>query len=521
MRARELIGRRRPGAAGGTAPGAQRPQPPFAPGSPPRRSGVHRWRTVVLLLALGLLPLAGAGLVSTALGASAIASQVYTRLQDASRQAGGGLDQEVSARVTAMDGVANQLAVLSLAENEPTASAIAAANELLTLSRAPGTEGVVLTDAQGITVQRLGTQDPLPGLPSDWASRLAHGRSLAVLAGSGTGGPSMDLAVPVLKGGGGVGGYIVELFSLGQADSRLRAEAASAGVTLLVLDPHGRLVIGARPTPASGAAAAVSDWKPTPAALAEEAAALRSGGVQTGTDAGAPTATSPLRTVAWVVRASLPASALSAIATLKITVLIVCAALALLVLAGAAVVDRALRRLQRTESDLLVQTAALEHAAMHDPLTGLPNRLLFNDRLQHGISNARRSGRGMAIFVLDVDGFKALNDSLGHAAGDTVLRETANRLQASVRASDTVARLGGDEFAIVAVDADRADAELIQAKIRQRMEEPMVVDGAEVSVHLSVGLAVFPDDGSDSAPLLRRADTDMYRDKRARRTATH
>jgi len=221
-----------------------------------------------------------------------------------------------------------------------------------------------------------------------------------------------------------------------------------------------------------------------------------------------------------VVRASLPASALGSVTDLDIAVVGVCGALALLFLLGVAMVDAALRRHDRTEIDLLAQRAALEHAAMHDPLTGLPNRLLFNDRLQHGISNARRANRNMALFVLDVDGFKALNDSLGHAAGDTILKETATRLQAAVRVSDTVARVGGDEFAIVAVDADRNDAELIQTKIQQRMEDPVAIDDGQVAVRLSVGLAIFPDDGPDPAPLLRRADTAMYRDKRSRKGAT-
>jgi diguanylate cyclase (GGDEF)-like protein len=122
--------------------------------------------------------------------------------------------------------------------------------------------------------------------------------------------------------------------------------------------------------------------------------------------------------------------------------------------------------------------------------------------------------------VLDIDGFKALNDALGHTAGDAVLKETAARLQASVRVSDTVARVGGDEFVIVAVDADPADAELIGAKVRQRMEEPMLFDERPIPVGLSIGLAAFPEDGGEPSQLLRRADTNMYREKRARKAAS-
>jgi diguanylate cyclase (GGDEF)-like protein len=125
----------------------------------------------------------------------------------------------------------------------------------------------------------------------------------------------------------------------------------------------------------------------------------------------------------------------------------------------------------------------------------------------------------MALFVLDIDGFKALNDALGHSAGDAVLRETAARLQASVRVSDTVARLGGDEFVIVAVDADPTQAELIRAKVQQRMEEPMTIEDRQVPVGLSSGLAAFPQDGAEPAHLLRRADINMYREKRTKMSA--
>jgi diguanylate cyclase (GGDEF)-like protein len=193
----------------------------------------------------------------------------------------------------------------------------------------------------------------------------------------------------------------------------------------------------------------------------------------------------------------------------------VAAALALLFVAAVNLVNRALKRQEETEVALVEQSAALEDVAMHDPLTGLPNRLLFNDRLHQSISNARRKQHCVSLFVLDVDGFKNLNDRLGHEAGDILLKETAARLQASVRASDTVARIGGDEFVILAVDAELADAELIQKKVGQRMDEPVLIDGSPVSLRLSIGVAVFPEDGTESAQLLRRADSNMYLDKRA------
>ena len=267
---------------------------------------------------------------------------------------------------------------------------------------------------------------------------------------------------------------------------------------LLVLNRAGGLVLGVQPTGSTGEASPITTWTSETALTSQTDLALRNRTVDLDdSGAGGPAAYSPMSQAPWVVRAALPASALADVTNLRIAVFSICGALALLFLAAVNLVNRALRRQEVAEASLIVQSAAMEHAAMHDPLTGLPNRLLFNDRLQHGISNARRSASPLALFVLDIDGFKALNDALGHTAGDTVLKETAARLQASVRVSDTVARLGGDEFVIVAVDANPADAELIRAKVQQRMEEPILIDERPVPVGLSIGLAAYPEDGTD------------------------
>ena len=329
--------------------------------------------------------------------------------------------------------------------------------------------------------------------------------------------PAIDVVVPVLEGGGTAGGFLAEQYGLGGSLSSLQSLAGAQGMKLLVLDRAGGVVLGVV-APRSDGASIVTSWTPEASITTAADQALRSGVVELDDNgAGGPAAYSPVSGAAWVVRAWLPSSTLAAVASLRVAVFSICAALALLFLAAVVMVNRTLRGRDRTEAALIIQSAAMEDAAMHDPLTGLPNRLLFNDRFQHGISNARRSGRPMALFVLDIDGFKALNDALGHSAGDAVLRETAARLQASVRVSDTVARIGGDEFVIVAVDADPVQAELISAKVRQRMEEPMTVDERQVPVGLSIGQAAFPEDGGEPAQLLRRADTNMYRDKRARK----
>jgi diguanylate cyclase (GGDEF)-like protein len=484
-----------------------------------RRRGIARRRTAALVAAIGLASLVTVALLSTSLGGSAITDQVNTRLSSAGEQAAGYLAQVISGRVSALDSAADQLPILALAEGSITANPAATA-DLTALSTAEAeSQGLVLTSAAGSPVLRAGNQDPLDGLPAGWGASTARAGSLAVAAPSSLSAPAIDVVVPVLKGGGTAGGFLAEQYGLGGSLSSLQSLAGAQGMKLLVLDRAGGVVLGVV-APRSDGASIVTSWTPEASITTAVDQALRSGVVELDDNgAGGPAAYSPVSGAAWVVRAWLPSSTLAAVASLRVAVFSICAALALLFLAAVVMVNRTLRGRDQTEAALIIQSAAMEDAAMHDPLTGLPNRLLFNDRLQHGISNARRSGRPMALFVLDIDGFKALNDALGHSAGDAVLRETAARLQASVRVSDTVARFGGDEFVIVAVDADPLQAELISAKVRQRMEEPMTVDERQVPVGLSIGQAAFPEDGGEPALLLRRADTNMYRDKRARKTA--
>jgi len=151
------------------------------------------------------------------------------------------------------------------------------------------------------------------------------------------------------------------------------------------------------------------------------------------------------------------------------------------------------------------------HLATHDPLTDLPNRALFLDRLTHALEGARRRGRRVALLFLDVDRFKDLNDTLGHAVGDEVLRTLAGTLRACIRRSDTPGRMGGDEFAVVLEDIRAgSDAGRVARAIEHRVSRPRLILGQEVSVTLSLGIAVFPDDGETPDDLLRNADTAMY-----------
>lgn len=153
--------------------------------------------------------------------------------------------------------------------------------------------------------------------------------------------------------------------------------------------------------------------------------------------------------------------------------------------------------------------------AYHDPLTELPSRELFYDRFSRAISQARRKQDSLALFFLDLDGFKAVNDNHGHEAGDEVLRTAAHRLLECVRDIDTVARLGGDEFAIVLGEIEKpADATGVAEKIIQKLAEPMLLqDGRECGIGVSIGIAIYPENGAEVDSLMSAADSAMYESK--------
>ncbi|MEP6506570.1 MAG: diguanylate cyclase, partial [Betaproteobacteria bacterium] len=148
-----------------------------------------------------------------------------------------------------------------------------------------------------------------------------------------------------------------------------------------------------------------------------------------------------------------------------------------------------------------------------DTLTDLPNRSLLADRVGQLTSISRRDHRPFALMFMDLDQFKNINDTLGHSVGDALLGEVARRLQASLREVDTVARLGGDEFAVLLPGADTAGAELVASKLLERLAEPCMVQGHELSMTMSIGIAIYPSDGDDYEILSRNADTAMYRAK--------
>jgi diguanylate cyclase (GGDEF)-like protein/PAS domain S-box-containing protein len=156
----------------------------------------------------------------------------------------------------------------------------------------------------------------------------------------------------------------------------------------------------------------------------------------------------------------------------------------------------------------------LTYLAQFDPLTGLPNRHLFHDRLNQTLAHAKRSGHSMAMLFIDLDRFKLVNDTLGHAGGDKLLREAAARLQRCLRSGDTVARFGGDEFGAILTELGASgDAGLVAQKIIEALQQPFHLDGNEVYVTASVGITVFPADGEDAGTLIMNSDAAMYRAK--------
>jgi len=161
------------------------------------------------------------------------------------------------------------------------------------------------------------------------------------------------------------------------------------------------------------------------------------------------------------------------------------------------------------------QQKLMEYLALHDTLTGLPNRTLLMDRLDHAISASRRDGKPLALLILDLDRFKEINDTLGHAVGDSLLAEVGQILSEPLRDSDSVARLGGDEFAILLPSVSSlAQARDIAERVAGVLARPFPVEGITVEVGVSIGVALYPDHGADASELMRGADVAMYVAKR-------
>ena len=173
---------------------------------------------------------------------------------------------------------------------------------------------------------------------------------------------------------------------------------------------------------------------------------------------------------------------------------------------------------KHAEEELRLHAEKSEYQALHDALTGLPNRTLFRDRVEQTLLTAEREGGRIVLLLLDLDRFKEVNDTLGHAAGDHVLREVAHRLESCLRASDTVARLGGDEFGILLPkQTEKSEIVPLLEKLQAAIEKPIEIDGLPLAVEGSIGVAFYPDNAVGAEDLMKYTDVAMYKAKQENR----
>ena len=183
-------------------------------------------------------------------------------------------------------------------------------------------------------------------------------------------------------------------------------------------------------------------------------------------------------------------------------------------------VDVTQRELSRQK--MLKNQRSLQRLAHHDPLTGLPNRILLLDRLKQSIKKIKRIKKYTALLYIDLDKFKEINDSLGHNAGDKVLKSVAKRLLDSVRAMDTVARIGGDEFIVIMESvSDIEDVKKVAEKLNHSLQQSVNINTHELFVTSSIGISLSPDDSEDPEELIKKADAAMYRSKQQGRNTYH
>jgi diguanylate cyclase (GGDEF)-like protein len=170
--------------------------------------------------------------------------------------------------------------------------------------------------------------------------------------------------------------------------------------------------------------------------------------------------------------------------------------------------------LQQELIELAQKEAQARQLAYHDGLTGLPNRSLLQDRFHQAISQAQRHRKPLALLLLDLDEFKRVNDKLGHASGDKLLKALAQRLSAGIRGADTACRYGGDEFVVMLSEIDNSDtAVTLAVELGTRLGQPYIIDGYQIHMTVSVGTAVYPTDGKTYDALIKQADLAMYRAK--------
>lgn len=403
-------------------------------------------------------------------------------------------------------------------------------------------DNYVLTDKDGRqlvnTEVPFGNVLPMSGAPAELA-RVFHTRA-PVLTGLFTGGlnvgPTIALGVPVVRGG-----EVVYSLNVGILPERignvLGRRTLPDGWVAAVLDGSGTIVARTRDTSKFVGQKAVP-------ALARAVQQEGEGSLETVTKEGTPVYTAfsrsslsgwtvaagaPMalvttdlyRSIAWIALGTLFAFGLGLWLALRLANRLTSAVQGLVVPAlalgkGRAVELPGTRVKEVAEVGGAMQQASrmlahAQHLAHYDPLTGLCNRVLFGELVQRELAVAQRSGESFAILAIDLDGFKSVNDMHGHAAGDAVLKEAAERMAEAVRVSDVAARLGGDEFAVLLLGATGENARLVAQSLVERLSQPY--PGIRAAVSASVGVAVFPQSGMTLRELLERADVALYKAK--------
>lgn len=178
--------------------------------------------------------------------------------------------------------------------------------------------------------------------------------------------------------------------------------------------------------------------------------------------------------------------------------------------------DRLIEAFKQMHNEVSQRQNDLEHMAMHDFLTGLPNRFMLHQRIEYQLLTSERNKKQFALFVMDLDFFKEINDTLGHASGDNLLIAAAERMQKLIRGGDTLARMGGDEFALLLPDTDKDGAIVLAEKILDSVSQPFEINQEKVSINISIGIVTYPEDGKQSETLLQFADMAMYTAKNKR-----
>jgi diguanylate cyclase (GGDEF)-like protein len=424
--------------------------------------------------------------------------------------------------------------------------------------------GVYVANAQGVIVaEQIPLKGRLGGViknSSYFKETMASGRPVIgePRIGQVASKPIVPLTVPLRDASGGLIGVLAA--AMYPADSNLFGllEAAKLGTTgyFVVLSPKHKLIVSAtdqqrvmQPLPAEGVNTLL-DRRITQG-YEGPGIALSSLGVETFT------VSRIMKTTGWIVLAGVPtAEAFASITTLKrqvyaaaliLTLVMVLVLRYVLVRQWAPIEDAGLRIRRMTEgkqpfeplpvgrqdeigalvgdvNQLIVWRKVAEHQmeylAHHDALTGLPNRILVQDRFDQARAHADRSGLKIALLFLDLDNFKTINDSLGHTVGDALLKQIAGRLTECVRDTDTISRQGGDEFLVVLPALHHTDdAAPVLGKLMEHLREPILADGHELATSVSIGIAIYPDDGRDFDTLLKKSDTAMYRAKGAGRNA--